>query len=353
LRLIRLIPLLLLAGLSLATAGCSPFYLLRAGAEQARILARRTPIQEIVRDPATPAEVRSKLELVLQARTYAERILDLDVGKSYTTYSQVDRDTLLLLVSAAHRDRFRAVTWWFPIIGHVPYKGYFDFDAAHRTAAELERRGFDTHVRPAAAFSTLGWFNDPLLSTLLRYGDVALASTVIHELTHNSLFLPSQVAFNESFASFVGDRGAIDFFCGIDGPDGRRCVEARDQWADNLVYGAFLSGLVAELEALYARTELGREEILARREDVFQDARRRFRADVQPRLRTPSYRGFAERPLNNATLIGRRLYFDRLHVFESAYERHGRDLPATVRAIIAAARAHPDAPYDDVDRLIP
>ena len=343
--------LLALAAVAAILLTCSPIYVLRAGFEEARILRRRTPIDEVIRDPATDEERRRKLELVLQARTFAANTLGLDVGGSYTTYSWIDRDTLALVLSAARKDRFQQKTWWFPIVGHVPYKGYFNPRSALEAAQALEREGYDTYVRPTSAFSTLGWFDDPLLSTLLRADDVDLVSTVIHELAHNTLYLPSQVAFNESFASFVGDRGAIAYFCGIEGEDGRRCRTARDRWADNLLFASFLQDLIARLEELYARTDIPRDSILARREVIFQDARDRFRNEIQPAFRSYTFGSFLTTPLNNATLIARRLYYDRLHLFDAAFEQHGGDLPATIRAVVAAAEAARDDPYGALGRL--
>jgi predicted aminopeptidase len=346
---------LALAALALAVAAglsCSPGYVIRAGIEEGRILSRRRALEEVAADPRTPERERLKLRLVKEARDFAEHVLGLEAGKSYTTYSRVDRDTLLLVVTAAHRDRFAARTWWFPIVGHVPYKGFFDFDAAFREASNLEAQGFDASVRPSAAFSTLGWFNDPVLSTVLRSGDVAIAATVIHEILHNTLFLPSQVSFNESFAAFVGDRGAVAFFCSRDGEDGALCREARDEWADNLVFGAYLSGLIAELETLYGRGDLSRERKVAMREDVFDQSRRRFRAEVLPALRTRSHRGFADRALNNATLIGIRLYYRGLDRFEAAFQKHGGDLVATIRAIETATRERPGDPYAALEAVI-
>lgn len=347
-----LLVFLLAASAAVAVPSCSPGYLIRAGIEESRILSRRRPIEDVARDPATPEPERAKLRLVTEARDYAERVLGLDAGDSYTTYSRVDRDTLLLVVSAAHRDRFEAHTWWFPIVGHVPYKGFFDFDAAHRLAAGLEADGFDTYVRPSAAFSTLGWFNDPVLSTVLRYDDVGLVSTVIHEILHNTLFLSSQVAFNESFASFVGDRGAIAFFCSRDGDRSDACRAAGDAWADNILFGAFLSGFVAELESLYADEGLPVADKLRRREPLFAAARARFRVDVLPALRTRAFRSFADRPLNNATLIGIRLYYRGLDRFEALFRQLDGDLVATIHAIEAATRARPRDPFGALEALI-
>jgi predicted aminopeptidase len=123
---------------------------------------------------------------LLAAREYARDSLRLRTKESFTTYSRLDKDTLVLVLSAAYRDRLEPYTWWFPIVGRVPYKGYFDFDAARRTARKFYEDGYDVSLRPSDAFSTLGWFNDPLLSTSLRRDSVDLANTVIHELTHNT-----------------------------------------------------------------------------------------------------------------------------------------------------------------------
>jgi predicted aminopeptidase len=336
---------------SLALSACSPLYVVRAGIEEAKILSRRRPIARVIEDPATASETRRKLTLVLQARDFADHALDLDVGESYTTYSWVESDTLLLVVTASEKDRFRAHTWWFPIVGHVPYKGFFNFDAAFGEADRLEESGLDVQVRPSSAFSTLGWFNDPVLNTLLRYDDVSLANTVIHELLHNTIYIPSRISFNESFANFVGERGAIEFFCNREGEDSARCISARNAWADNLRYADFLSSLVADLEAIYNRDDLDREAKLARREVVFGAARERFTAEVEPMLLTNLFRGFSRRPLNNATLIGTRLYYDRLDLFESVYWHYGGEFRQALHAIIDAASGDGD-PYEATAQLL-
>jgi len=336
--------LILLAAFALAgvtLARCSPTYVLRAGIEEARILARRQPIERVIVRPGTDHEAARKLRLVLDARTFAGKVLGLDVGGSYSTYSAIDRDTLALVLSASRRDRFEPVTWWFPIVGRFPYKGFFSADDALDAARDLERRGFDTYVRTTSAFSTLGWFDDPLLSTVLRYDDVALVSTVIHELAHNTLFIPGQVPFNETFASFVGDRGAIAFFCALEGDNGPRCRQARDEWHDHLLFADFISGLIAELETLYARN-LPLDHVLSARESIFETARGRFRDEVQPRLRTPAYAAVDRLPLDNARLIAIRVYNDRLHLFEQLFHTHAGDLAATIRALKAATPDLPD-----------
>jgi predicted aminopeptidase len=343
----------LLLALTALLSACSPGYVLRASWEEAKILARRKPIARIVADPATDPQTRGKLQVVQAARRFARDSLGLEAGDSYTLFTRVKSDTLAMVLSAAHRDRFQAHTWWFPIVGRVPYKGYFDPKDAEREAARLERKGFDTYVRPTSAFSTLGWFNDPLLSTLLRYDEVSLGNTVIHEITHNTYFAPGQVAFNESFANFVGGRGAVHFFCAREGAQSARCREAAASWEDDLIFGEFLSGLVRELEALYARTDLDRDAKLREREAVFARSRERFAREVQPRFRAGGFAGFLRGPLNNATLISRRIYYDRLELFDRVYRSRGGDLRRAVTDIIAAARANKADPYAAVAALAP
>ena len=194
---------------SLASA-CSPMYVIRAGIAEAKILRARRPIPDVILDPGTDERTKTKLTFVVEARNYAIDEFGLDVGRSYTSFSQLKSDTLAMVLSAAHQDQLTPKTWWFPIVGRVPYKGYFNENAAIEEQGKLEEDGFDTFLRPTAAFSTLGWFADPLLSSLLRLDEVDLVETVLHELSHNHLFVKGQVRFNESFATFVGRAGAIE-----------------------------------------------------------------------------------------------------------------------------------------------
>ena len=348
----RTFALLGIAAIAGTVMFCSPVYVLRAGYEEAKILSRRQPIQEVIEAPGTDSLTRAKLELVRSVRGYAVHELGLDVGDSYTTFSRVDSDTLLMVVTAAQKTAFVPYTWWFPIVGRVPYKGFFDPDDAFAQARTLERKGYDTHVRPSAAFSTLGWFNDPLLSTVLDRGDVSLASTVIHEVTHNTVFIPGQVAFNESLATFVGDVGAAEYFCTLDGEDGERCRTARAIWQDKMVFGEALVRLISALENGYGSQALTDDEKLVARDTVIDRWRERYAREVVPRLRV-AFRSYHQGPLNNATLIGLRLYYRDLDVFDRVWKELGLPLDEAIDRMAAAAESSPEEPfevhYDDFD----
>jgi predicted aminopeptidase len=329
-----------IAALISAPTGC---YLSRGAWEEAKILSRREPISEIVARPGVSEEVRAKLKLVLAARSYAKDSLKLRVKDSFTTYSRLDHDTLVLLLSAAYRDTLKAYTWWFPIVGRVPYKGYFDFDEARRTAEEMKREGFDTYLRPADAFSTLGFFNDPLLSTTLKSDSLSLANTVIHEVTHNTFYASGQAPFNESFAMFVGARGSAAFFRSRGQEEAARKVEER--WQDDKLLARFWGSIIRSLDSAYAANPTSKAVRIAARDTVYQRARITLVRDIGPALRTINPR-YAERvPLDNAALLARRVYASDLDLFDRIYEREGKDLKRAIGRVIAVARKNKEDPF--------
>ena len=170
---VRRAALILFAVGGTLASGCSSGYVVRAAYEEARLLWRRQPIEHVLAGSLDP-DTRAKLELTLAVRHFAKDTLGLSVGGSYKSLATVDPSQIVHVVSAAPRDHLVPYPWWFPVVGRVPYRAYFAADAADAFAADLEREGYDTDVRPAVAFSTLGWFDDPLLSTLLIYEFVVL-----------------------------------------------------------------------------------------------------------------------------------------------------------------------------------
>lgn len=342
---IRALLLAALAGGALASA-CSPLYVIKAGLAEAKILRARRPLPEVILDPATDERTRGKLTLVREARRYAIEVLELDVGDSYTTFSQLDNDTLALVLSAAHRDRLASKTWWFPVVGSVPYRGFFDVGDAKGEQLKLEEKGFDTYLRPTGAFSTLGWFADPLVSSVLRADEVNVVATVLHELSHNHLFVSGQVRFNESFANFVGRAAAAEFFCSREGggTDTVWCQRARARWEDDQTFSRFLDAFVGEIEAFYANESLDYEGKVVGREEIFSRYRTMFAEEVQPTFQVSTFQYFLDIPLNNAIILARMRYHHRLTDFQTLLEERG-GLREAVRYL--AAEAHgADDPFE-------
>lgn len=305
-------------------------YLWRAGAEESEILAKRRPIERLIADSSVPEERRAQLQLVLAVRD-AAAAYGLDAGTTYRKFSDVGRDTLLLVLSASRRDCFCPHVWSYPIVGRIPYKGFFDVKVAQKTAAEFERKAYDVYLRPSAAFSTLGWFEDPLLSTALSRDTVELASLVFHEIAHNSLYVKSATPFNESFAQLIGYRAAERFF--RERGDSANAQRAADRWHDEIILGAFYHTLVERLRAFYdakpapAALDSGRVAIGGW-------AREQLEGPVGDSLRTIRFRGrLRDAPVNNARLVGATIYRTHLDWFDAFYRREGEDVSRTVSAL--------------------
>lgn len=311
-------------------------FLLRAAWEEARILAMRRPIERLVNDSGQAPLVRAKLALVLEARRYAVEELQLEAGRSFLYYSDVGRDTLVLVLSAAYRDRLEPYRWWFPVVGWVPYRGYFDLAAARRGEARLRSRGLDTYVRPASAFSTLGWFDDPLLSTTLREDSVGLANTVIHELVHNTLFVRDAVEFNETLASFVGALGTVRFFEDRGSPLAARQAEL--EWADQRRLAAFWDALAEAVQGAYERAGSDSAARLRARDSVYRHWSRVLVDSVGPLLQTVPREWLARLRLDNAVLLAHRTYLGRAELLERLWESCGRDLRVLLQLVRRAVR---------------
>ena len=310
-------------------------YLHRAGVEESRILADRRSIAKMVADSAVPAETRARLRLVLEARDFAAT-LGLEAKSTYTKYSDVGRDTLLLVVTASGADCICPVTWKYPIAGRVPYKGFFDPQEAKRFADGLSAKGYDVNLRPSSAFSTLGWFNDPLLSTALDRDSVELVAVVLHEIAHNTLWVQGNVAFNESYAQLVGYRGAEAFF--RQHGDTALARRAADRWQDEGVFGVFYADLLARADSLYA-THPDSAALRAGKIAIARWARAEFEGPVAAQIRsfaiTPSS-DTTVRPINNARLVGITLYRSHLDAFEAWYQRYHGDVKAAVAGLDSA-----------------
>jgi predicted aminopeptidase len=322
-------------------------YLVRAAWEEGRILARRQPIADMVNDSTIKPAVRQKLRIVLAARAFASDSVHLRARESFTTYSRLEHDTLVLVLSAAYRDRLKAYTWWFPIVGRVPYKGFFDFGAARTASRKLDSEGFDVYLRPSPAFSTLGWFNDPLVSTSLNADSLDLANTVIHELTHNTFYAPGQAVFNESFANFVGARGSAWFFRSR-GQDG--AAEEEDaRWGDDKLMARFWERLYHTIDSTY-KAHPGDDSAqvharIAARDTVYRHARTELVEVLGPQLRTIGPRVLERMRLDNAALMARRIYLTDLDLFDGVWIREAGDLRKTIDRIISLAKSKPKDPF--------
>ncbi len=234
------------------------------------------------------------------------------------------------VVTAAPANQVEAITWWFPITGRVSYRGYFQKERADGFAAELEAEGYDTYVRPAPLYSTLGWFDDPVPRAVLSWPEHELVDTFLHELVHQTVFVPGEVAYDEALATFVAHHATLAFLTGQ--PEARARAEAG--FADELTFSALLDELRQELERIYAQAS-SPAQARELRAPVF--ARYQREVHASKRWRSRRYLRFPELALSNAWLAAQRSYVGELPCFEAELATLGGDLAAFVRA-------HRDAP---------
>ncbi len=199
--------LLMCAGIS----GCSIGYYTNAGYQQFRILLSRKSIEKSLNDPETPQELKHKLKLTKEARTFAKE-LGLNPKKTFTTYATRKNIPTIWVLTAAEKFKLEPYLWNFPVVGALPYKGFFSKKDAEKEQEKLLGQGLDVSLRTTAAYSTLGWFNDPLMPSTLLLDDLQLFNTVVHEITHTTLWIPGSTSFNETFAHTVGLLGTLQYF---------------------------------------------------------------------------------------------------------------------------------------------
>lgn len=328
---------LLAAGLLLP--GCGVRYVASSAYYQAELLASRRPIEAVLASGTLSTGEEQRLRLIPQVKAYG-RELGLSSTDNYDTLAHGWSRTIWN-VSACAPLAFESKTWWFPVVGRVPYLGYFREEDARATEARLVAAGWEVHVRTAGAYSTLGWFRDPVLPTMLTWSETDLAETVFHELAHATLWVPGSVAFNESFANFVGVEAMLRWVTHTYGADSPERAAADREVRDGDRFEALLHALYQDLDTLYTRADL--DEATRRAEKA------RLLASIPDRilasdLEDPErYVRWATRsPWNNARLAQFKTYNTNDASFAALLAAEGGDLRRFINRIDEVTRLADD-----------
>jgi predicted aminopeptidase len=323
-------------GLSfLALTGCGTLYLAQAARGQWEVLHGRRPIASVMSDERTPAELRARLAAVTDARDFATQELGLPDNKSYRSYADLKRTFVVWNVVAAPEFSVEPLHWCFPIAGCVAYRGYFAEHSADKFAAELKRRGDDVLVAGVPAYSTLGRFADPVLNTMLIYGDRELAAIIFHELAHELIYAAGDSEFNEAFAVTVEETGLARYlkFKGREAD----LAEYRAERAHELAFNLLIAQRRAQLAHLYA-SKLPEDAMRARKHDEFTALAEDIRALEHRDGASSGYEEWIGEGLNNAHLASVATYFDCVPGFERLLAREDGDLPRFYAAVRELAK---------------
>ena len=305
---------------------------------QYQIVAHQTRIEKLLADPQTPAPLKAKLQLVQNLRSFAEKDLKLPVDGHYQKYTDVHRPFVVWNVEAAPEFSLEPKTWWYPLVGSLDYRGYFAEASARHYAARLEHKGYDVYVGGVEAYSTLGWFKDPVLNTFISNPESELAETIFHELGHQRVFASGDTDFNEAFATTVGQEGA------------RRWLRAKGDQAALAKYlgelrrTAQFARLIAttrgRLEALYGdqrtpdgqikasrkRGALAPEQLRQRKQQILSQLQQEYALLKAQWGGNTDYDSWFAGPVNNAQLNSVADYYDLVPGFEHLLAQNGGDL---------------------------
>jgi predicted aminopeptidase len=316
--------------------GCGTPYLMQAAGGEWHVLHERVPIDTVLADPHTPAAVREHLERVRAAREFASHELGLPDNDSYRSYADIGRPYVVWNVVAAPEFSVTPQHWCFPVAGCVAYRGYFHEQSARDFALGLESQGFDVAVDGVPAYSTLGKFADPVLSSMLRYGDDDLAATIFHELAHQLLYVRDDSEFNEAFATTVEYVG-LERWLAQQGATARMQAFRDEQERERALVG-LLAASRARLELLYA-SPLPRDEMAVKKAEVLAQLSGDIRAlERRQGVTYPLYEEWIAAGLNNARLASVATYYDCVPGFRRLLEQQGDDLPRFYQAVRELAK---------------
>lgn len=338
--------LVLLASSLFCLGGCQVTYLVKSAYNQMNILYHREPIEELLNSNQLTDTEKKKLEVTQRARAFASEKLALNVGKNYSTFVKLNKPYVVWAVNASPQWKLEHYLWHFPIVGSVPYKGFPNEEDAKEEAAHLQSKGYDTYVRGVSAYSTLGWFNDPILSSMMRYSEEDLVNTIIHESVHATIYIKNNADFNERLASFIGDKGTELFYLSSEGPQSRYLKKIKDENDDQKVFSAFISDEIKKLTAFYQGNPLHEDKL---REDQFNALRKRFRENIRPLLKTDAHDNFEKITLNNARLLLFKTYVADISDFQKLFDSVQGDLILFLKKV-KQLESHPN-PVEGIKTL--
>ncbi|MBC7457148.1 MAG: aminopeptidase [Bdellovibrionaceae bacterium] len=338
--------------LLLSLTSCQIGYYFSSGLNQWKMANTRELInEELLKKHTFTEDQKNKILLSQKARVFAFEKLKLKETKNYSTYIDLGRPYVTWVVQAAEKWQMKTYEWSYPIVGNMPYKGFFNEADAEEEAREMQKKGYDTYVRGVSAYSTLGWFQDSLLSSMLRYKEHDLVNTIIHEITHTTIYIKNNADFNEKLAVFIGAKGSEMFYKDLEGEDSKTLKLIKNENADDVLFAKFVTDELAKMTDWYtnhkkeiytASDELERQ---LRLSQIIDDFANKFKTT----LKTNIYYKFEKEKMNNAKLGMYKTYMENLDQFEVLYKKLNGDLLKFIDVVKTLEKS--DNPEEDLKKL--
>jgi predicted aminopeptidase len=303
-------------------------------------------------DPSTPDDVRDFLLRVEDIRRFSRERLGLYETENFTDYVQTEKDHVAMVISACAEDSFERYQWWYPVFGSMPYRGFYVREDADFLHARLRRMGYDVVIRKVDAFSSLGFFKDPLFSFMVNYESGELADLIIHESAHATLFVKDEIQFNEEFATFVGRIGAELYLRDRYGNESQELAAYLGLRQESKIFADFLKETARRLEAIYRSIDLDRESRLAAKRRILAERKLDYAVLARNELRDGIYVNFEFGLVNNAYLDLYRLYEEDLSSYQEYLESAtGGDLKEFIAAMVELCSSAGKPGFDIKDAM--
>lgn len=328
---VRKIYVAYLAAILLFCTGCQTAYIFHAASNEFSLLRNSIKIKDALKIDSLNSEIKSNLRLVPEIKKFGEDKLGLKKTGSYeTAYIKAKKFTVYVL-TACPKDSLKIKTWWFPIVGKMPYLGFFDLKNAIKEKEKLIKEGMDVNIGIASAYSTLGWFNDPVTLNLLRGSTVTLVETILHEMTHATLFIKGDGEFNEGLANLVGKAGAIAFFREKYGRLNPFTIEAENNLFDERLFSNYINSLIEALAKLY-NSDLSYSMKIRQRKKIFTSYYEKY-SRLKNEFKTDRFEDFGKYGLNNAYILSIGLYTRDFPLFERMLAKNNNSISSMINSL--------------------
>jgi predicted aminopeptidase len=318
-------------------SGCQAFsYYRQAIAGEYQILAHQESITDLKANPKTPPELKAKFAQVIKIRQFAAEDLKLPADGAYVKYTDLHRPCVVWNVNVAPALSLEPKSWWFPVVGRASYRGYFNEAAARRYAARWEKKGWDVYVGGVEAYSTLGWFPDPLMNTFIFEPEADLAELIFHELGHRRVYVNGDTDFNEAFATEVAAEGLRRWFAASSNE--KACQEHQAALARDRQFVQLVMDARRELDTIYADPRLPDAEKLRRKEEIIGKLRAKYASVKKAWGGETGYDEWFAEPINNAKLATVSEYYDLVPAFQALLLANGGDMEKFYGAVAALGK---------------
>ncbi len=321
-RLNKIIKISTILLLPIFSMGCLLTYVLKQGYYQAKLICGAEAIKEVLKDANLSAYQKTQLKKILEIREFGQKELGLIPGANYTTVN-LSWNQYIYNVSASEVLAFRPFTWWFPIVGTVPYKGYFVENDAQKEYEHLKSKGYDVIKRKVGGYSTLGYFTDPVWPQMLDRLELSLADLIIHETAHTTIYFSSETDFNENFANFVGKQGALEYLAKKYGPNSLQVKSANNYYHDSDLYMQFMWGLYNKLDEVY-KSNKSNQAKLTQKMAILNNLANDYK---KVKFLSAGYTNHPPKNLNNALLMSFKRYNSDQSIFAEVFKKLGGSWP--------------------------